>query len=339
MQELEKRALEEPSDPYVWAVIVAIATSVVLYFGRYGFIQMFSTIMVVGFTGITMFTVLLLQSKEFWAISGSEFVDGLRFQIPPAGALPTVSPVATALAAFGIIGVGASELIMYPYWCLEKGYAKFTGPREDSSEWAQRARGWMRVMHIDVWASMVVYTFATVAFYLLGAAVLGRVGLNPAGGEMVRTLSEMYVPVFGTWAPSVFLLGAVAVLYSTFFVAAAGQSRMVADGLGLFGWHDGSDATRARWTRVVSVLWPLVAVVLYCWIRAPARMVLASGVAQAIMLPMLGWSALYFRYRRCDARLRPSMLWDLSLWISVAGLAIAGTWSAISNLPAFLGGG
>ena len=40
-----------------------------------------------------------------------------------------------AFAAFGIIGVGASELIYYPYWCLEKGYASFVttpganGPR------------------------------------------------------------------------------------------------------------------------------------------------------------------------------------------------------------------
>ena len=329
---LQQGVPAEPTDPYIWACVVAIATSILLYFGRYRLIQSLSTIMVVGFTAMTMLTVLLLQTKEFWAIRESEIAEGMRFQIPPANSLLSRTPLATALAAFGIIGVGASELIMYPYWCLEKGYAKFTGPREDTLSWASRASGWMRVMHIDVWFAMVVYTFATVAFYLLGAAVLGRVGLNPSGGEMVRALSEMYVPVFGSWAPSVFLIGAVAVLYSTFFVAAAGHSRMVADGLGLFGWHDGTDDTRSRWSRVLGTIWPLVAVILFCWIRAPALMVLASGVAQAIMLPMLGWSALYFRYWRCDTRLRPSMLWDLCLWISVTGLFVAGVWSAISNL-------
>ncbi len=36
--------------------------------------------------------------------------------------------IVTALATFGIIGVGASELISYPYWCLEKGYARSAGP-------------------------------------------------------------------------------------------------------------------------------------------------------------------------------------------------------------------
>ena len=38
----------------------------------------------------------------------------------------------TAFAALGIIGVGASELIYYPYWCLEKGYAARVGPRDEA---------------------------------------------------------------------------------------------------------------------------------------------------------------------------------------------------------------
>lgn len=337
LESLKQNLPPEPNDAYIWAFIISLATSCLLYIGHYGLIQTLSTIMVVGFTLVTLLTVGLLQTKTFWAIRGQEIAEGMAFQIPSASAIANETPLATAFAAFGIIGVGASELIMYPYWCLEKGYAKFTGPAENSVEWAQRAKGWMRVMQLDVWVSMVVYTFATVAFYLLGAAVLGRVGLNPAGGDMVRTLSQMYVPVFGTWAPIIFLIGAVAVLYSTFFVAAAGHSRIVADGLGLFGWHDSSDRTRARWARVLGTLWPLVAFVLLCWLQAPAKMVLASGVSQAIMLPMLGFSALFFRYRQCDPRLRPKVLWDLGLWISITGLFIAGLWSAISNLGPLFG--
>ena len=29
----------------------------------------------------------------------------------------------------------------------------------------------MRVMRVDAWGAMIIYTFATVAFYLLGAAI------------------------------------------------------------------------------------------------------------------------------------------------------------------------
>lgn len=324
--------LGKPHDTYLWAAIIAVITSVLLFVGRYGLIQVVATVLVGTFTAITIATLFMLQSKPGWAVSGQELATGLSFRLPPVGESLVTNPVATALGAFGIIGVGAIELIMYPYWCLEKGYAKYTGPRDGTRQWIERARGWMRVLHVDVWLSMVVYTFATVAFFLLGAAVLGRAGLNPEGSDMIRTLSEMYVPVFGSWAPPVFLFGAFAVLYSTYFVAAAGNARMIADALGLFGLTDGSEATRMWWTRIFSAIWPLVAFVVFWIVRAPAAMVLLCGIGQAVMLPMLGIAALYFRFRRCDENLRPGRLWDVLLWISFLGFVIAATWAIYSKL-------
>jgi len=324
--------LKEPKDTYIWASIIALVTSVLLYVGRYRFIQLVATALVVTFTMVTIITLIMLQTKPEWAVRGHELAAGLSFRLPPAIEGITSNPVATALAAFGIIGVGAAELIMYPYWCLEKGYAKWTGRRDGTAQWGRRARGWIRVLYTDAWASMIVYTFATIAFYLLGAAVLGRTRLNPAGKDMVRTLAEMYVPVFGPWAHGVFLTGAFAVLYSTFFVAAAGNARMVADALGLFGLTDTSEATRQKWTHIISVIWPFVALVLYFFVRAPAAMVLASGTGQAIMLPMLGAAALYFRYRRSDKDLRPGRVWDTLLWLSFVGFLIIGSWSLYSIL-------
>ena len=54
-------------------------------------------------------------------------------------------------------------------------------------------------MQLDAWFSMVVFTVATVAFYLLGAAVLHPQGLDPKGKEMIPTLSLMYLkPLEGT---------------------------------------------------------------------------------------------------------------------------------------------
>ena len=322
-------SLAEPADAYIWAGLVAVVTAVLLYAGRYRLIQAVSTVLVMAFTVMTIASVIALQQTT-WAVSAAEFWSGLSLRLPAD--VPGINPVATALAAFGIIGLGSSELIMYPYWCLEKGYAKYAGPRDGSPGWADRARGWVRVLYTDAWLSMIVYTFATVAFYLLGAAVLWRIGLNPAGGNMVRTLAEMYVPVFGPWGEWVFLFGAVAVLYSTFFVAAAGNARMVADGLGLFGLHSGSEETRMRWTRAISVLWPLVAVSILFFVRAPVAMVLASGLAQAVMLPMLGVAVLYFRYRRLDVRLRPGRVWDGFLWLSCAGFLVVGGWAVVGFL-------
>ena len=327
----------ESKDDIYWAAIIAGITMVVLVVGRYGLIQSFATVMVAGFTFITIGNLIHLQSLPEWQVGWQDFVDGLSFKIPSGGDSEAgKSGLATALMAFGIIGVGATELIQYPYWCKEKGYAKWTGPRDDSPEWAVRANGWLKVMRWDAWASMFVYTFATVAFYLLGAAVLGRTGLNPEGSQMIRTLAEMYVPVFGGAAQYIFLFGAFAVLYSTFFVANASHARVTADAVRVFGFSSGGERSNRFWTVVFCALFPLLCLLVHVFVRAPKQLVLTSGLMQAIMLPMLGTAALFFRYRRCDSRVKPGLLWDAFLWVSVAGLLLAGGWAFFDKITALV---
>lgn len=319
-----KRQKPKAHDSYIWAAIIAIGTAGILYAGRYGFIQLFSTLMVFSFTIITVINLFVLQKSGIWAVSGGEFLDGLKFQLPPAQPGSDKTPLLIALAAFGIIGVGASELVAYPYWCIEKGYARFTGQRDDSDAWAERARGWMRVMRWDAWCSMVVYTFATVAFYLLGAAILHRTGLNPGGPELVRTLGVMYEPVFGQWAQAVFLFGAIAVLYSTFFVANAGHSRVFTDALKVTGLGIENEKARLRSVKIFSIVFPMLCLGVYILFPDPVKLIIISGIMQGIMLPMLAGAALWFRYRRSDKRILPGSAWDFFLWLSALGMLISG---------------
>ena len=318
-------ALPAPFDETAWCVITGLVTAALLALGRYRLIELVSLALVGTFTLVTLLALALLQVDPVWAISGRELASGLVPALPPA--IGGRSPIVTALATFGIIGVGASELMIYPYWCLEKGYGAAVGPRDDSPAWARRAKGWLRVMQLDAWTSMVVYTLVTVCFYLLGAATLGRLGLVPAGGEMVRTLGAMYTPVFGAWAGGAFRVGAFAVLYSTLFVAAAGNARMVADGLILAGWLPADERSRAAWARRISVAWVLVATLLALLIRQPVAMVLASGIAQSVMLAAIGVAVVFFRWWETDPRLAPSRAWDALLAASVAGLVTVGLWT------------
>jgi len=312
-------------DALVWATLATALTCLVLGIGRYRLIQAVATTTVAGFTALTLMTLFLLQRDPEWAVRGSELARGLSFSLPEARG--DARPVATALATFGMIGVGAAELVFYPYWCIEKGYARWTGVQDDSAAWTARARGWLRVMRLDAWVSAVVYTFATVAFFLLGAAVLGRVGLDPGRGDLVRTLGAMYEPVFGSWARPVFLAGAFCVLYSTFFVAMASIARVVADALVHLGLIAGDETTRARWVRGLSIALPLVSYVVYAFVRAPLGPVLAGGVAQALVLPILGVAALQQRFAFAPRGLRPGRAWDAALLVSCAGLVVAGSWT------------
>ncbi len=333
-REVAKSEGKEPAvsnDSMIWATGITLITILLLVIGRYGLIQNVSTALVASFTLVTLITVFDLQAHAEWRVSWAELIDGMSFRIPEGKGM------IVALAAFGIIGVGATELIQYPYWCLEKGYAKWTGPRDESDAWEKRARGWVKVLQWDAWCSMIVYTFATLGFYILGAAILGRTGLDPEGEQMIRTLGQMYVPVFGSAAQAVFLFGAFAVLYSTFFVATASHARVCADALRLFGLSNGDEKAYRFWVRIFCIALPLLFLGSYAFFKAPKQLVLAGGFMGALMLPLLGVAALYFRYRRCDARLVPGKLWDIGLWVSIAGLFVAGGYALYSKVIELVG--
>ena len=142
------------------------------------------------------------------------------------------------------------------------------------------------------------------------------------GANLVRTLGEMYEPAFGSWGQAVFLFGAFAVLYSTFFVATASHARVCADALRVFGVSKADEGSYRFWVRIFFGVLPVLFLVTFAFIPAPKQLVLAGGFMGALMLPLLGVTALYGRYRRGDARLAPSLVWDVFLWFSVAGLFV-----------------
>ena len=292
--------------------MTALAGILLLLSGGYQRIERVTTVLVVSVTLITVACVLLLPSMGY-GVTLSDIEKGFNLDLfaLPAGA------IAAAFGAFGITGVGASELYAYPYWCLEKGYGRYTGPRDQSPEWAARARGWMRVMYLDAWVSMIVFTVATVSFYVLGATVLHRQGLVPAKSEMIKTLSEMYVPTFGSWTKIVFLIGAWAVLFKTLYVASASNSRLTADFLGLARFvRYTSAADRVKWIRRCCVFYPALGLVWYLCLRDPRAMTILGGFVQAATLPIISAAAIFLRYRRLDPRLAPSKLSDACMWLA-----------------------
>ncbi len=300
-----------------WTIIMAASILVMLLRGKYSYIEKTTVLMVVSFTLITIACAIMIGWTPY-RIEWTDFVDGLRFQLPVGG-------LAVAFAAFGITGVGATELIYYPYWCLEKGYARYVGKVDDSAAWVERARGWIGVMQTDTLVAMLLYTLATVAFYALGASVLFTMGEVPAGYDMVRTLSLMYIETLGPWAFYLFLLGAFFVLYSTNFSATASNSRVLVDFLELIRvLRIQSEAHRLRKHRLmIAILVPLYTI-WYILVGQPVLMVIIGGTAQACLLPIIGFSTVYLRYKHIDPRITPGLIVDLLLWgSSTAMLAFA----------------
>lgn len=318
---------------YIWASLTTLAAVLLLLSGGYKRLERITTILVGLVTAFTVASVVILQWTTF-RISVPDLESGFTM------AVPTMA-VALAFSAFGITGVGASELFAYPYWCIEKGYARSTGARSADESWARRARGWTRVMQLDAWFSMVVFTIATIAFYLLGAAVLHPQGLDPKGPEMIPTLSRMYVqPLQGTpmapyrsWTRVGFLLGAWAVLFKTLYVATAANSRLTADFLNLTGlWRPHGLKGRERVIRAFCVFYPVLALGLYYAWREPQGLIQVGGIAQALMLPIISGGILYLRGRDTDRRVGPSFLSDIFTWLAFFAISGVALYSVVDLL-------
>lgn len=295
----------------VWVGVCLALTVGVLLGGGYERIERFALVKVGLFTVLTVCAAaVLLRRPE--AMSAGDVASGLSFQLPAAG-------LATAIAVFGITGVGATELVMYPYWCVEKGYARFVGPREASDAWVRRARGWIRVMHLDITCSLAIYTMATVAFYLLGAGVLNRMGEVPAAQDTIVVLSRIYTQTLGEWALWLFYAGAVVTLYGTIFASTAAHSRLFADAVRLAGGFERDDhQRRLRWRSLFVVVLAVVPAIFYWFLESPVQMVVMGGLAQAALLPLIGLAAIYLRHRHLPPEIQPSTATTVALWLATA---------------------
>ena len=100
--------------PKIIATAMGLSLVFILAVGRYSLVERFSAGLVILFTISTIFALGALQLTEF-SITSANLIAGLQFKLP--------ANFSVAFAALGVIGIGAAELIYYPYWCLEKGYA------------------------------------------------------------------------------------------------------------------------------------------------------------------------------------------------------------------------
>ncbi|MFN0038639.1 MAG: Nramp family divalent metal transporter [Burkholderiales bacterium] len=292
-----------------WVIGFFVLTLILLLGGAYHRIERLAMIKVGLFTLITLLSaVVLTRMPEYF--SWGDVWQGFSFELPAAG-------LATALAVFGITGVGATELYMYTYWCVEKGYARYTGPHDESEAWKRRARGWVRVMNMDVIFSMIIYTVATVAFYLLGAGILHGMGLVPKGSEMIVVLSNIYTQTLGGWAKWLFYFGAIVVLYGTIFAATAGHSRMCADLMRLLGVFKNDDIkARNKWRDIFIVVLTGIPVILYfIFGENPVAMVKWGGLAQAWTLPVISLGTVYLVHRYLPKELKATALGNFLLWV------------------------
>jgi hypothetical protein len=132
---------------------------------RYKRIEFITTVLVAA-SRLRRRCALLLGDRVSGAV---DIADGFSLKV---FSLPAAA-IALAFSTFGS-PAWCERVVCYPYWCLEKGYARFTGPRSDihSGPSARLAPSCGRP-----WS--MVFTAATVAYFLSNRVAPGLASEGP----------------------------------------------------------------------------------------------------------------------------------------------------------------
>ncbi|MDD7586223.1 MAG: Nramp family divalent metal transporter [Corynebacterium glucuronolyticum] len=309
-----------PTDPLsiaLWVWIMAVLAIAIHMANRYEVIEKISTVLVVVVTFLVIAMVFAIQFTEF-AWTGADLVDGMRFRIA-AGSM------GIALSMFGLTGVGAGEISGYSFWVVEKGYAAWTGPNDGSDAWVARARGWIRVMKLDAWVAWVIYTLSTAAFYMLGATVLYKQGLEVTGTDLVGTISRIFTDTIGSWVGPLFLLFAGIALYKTILANVPSLARQTGASLAVFNFYDWKDhQKRNKVMRVLMIVLPILWAGAVTIFQSPLFLVLLGGTLNAVYLMIVAISTLYLAKTDTDPRIKDGTGFRALLVVSAIAIFAVG---------------
>ena len=308
-----------------WVALMVVIAIAIHFSNRYGIVEKVSTVLVVLVTAVVVALVLGIQFTPFsWG--AADLAGGMQLRI-------AAGTMGIALSMFGLTGIGAGEISSYSFWCVEKGYAAWTGPKDGSQAWAERARGWISVMKKDAWLSWVVYTLSTAAFYILGAAVLHPQGLAPKGNDVLKVLSRIFSDTMGGWAGVGFLVFAAIALFKTILANVPSLSRQTAAALSIFGAFDWKDmAARDRMMRFLMVFLPIIWGLLGVVVSSPLQMVILGGILNALYLMAVAVATLYLSRTQTDPRIKDGKAFMVYLVISAIAVFAVGLISLVDML-------
>ncbi|MEB2786434.1 Nramp family divalent metal transporter [Algoriphagus persicinus] len=308
--------------PTLLAFILGAVASLLIYRNYYNIVERTSMFLVFGFTIFTLASVVAVSYSPF-AFTISDVLSGLTFELPS-------ELIFVAIGAFGITGVASDEIIAYTYWCLEKGYAKFAGENDGSPEWKERANGWIKIMYLDAIVAMIIYTVVTAAFYLLGASILHGNEDIPSGNHLIETLANIYTQTLGGNARLAYITGAFFVLFSSVFATLAYWTRLFPDIFGELGWIAYDDLkTRKTWVALLAWVLPVLWAIAFAFVKLPAFMVLSGGVVGSILLILVVYAAVQFRFKNSPLNLASGIITTILFWLSVLSIGLVSIYGIV----------
>ncbi|MHB8903239.1 MAG: Nramp family divalent metal transporter [Thermoguttaceae bacterium] len=285
-----------------WAIVVVVAILLLLLKGAYGPVEKIAIVLALTLLAGVFYSLSVFHPRLDWI---------LREAVPrfPRGSGQTL------ISLLGWTAGGTSTLL-YSFWILEKGYAlPRSGPKaEPDPSRTRQFRLWLSLAGLDAGLSYLAMIFVSLAFLMIGAIALGSAGpggtpLVPAKEETMALLSRMLTSAAGPQALYVFLVAALAILWSTILGLIDGKSRAIRTAIrisvpGSRRWSD------LAWYRFgVSMLCLVMFALLFT--GEPVALITVVSAIEAPVLSLAAVMLMYLLDTRLDRAYRPGVVWHL----------------------------
>ena len=309
-----------------WSVIIFAVIGSILWFSLYDALEKLIAVLVCGFSLSVVVALMLLifSPNPAYPLTLADVASGMTFSLGDPAERAAVAFAVISL--LGALGTTANEMFMYPYWILEKGYARNVGSDDDEGR-IERAKGWIRVLQLDAGVATLLATVITAAYFLVGCAILHKKGEVPTGINVVEQLSQIYTETYGAWSYGVFMFGGFCTLFSTIVVVVAASGRMWTDLLSSMGVLNYDDPTaRRRYNRIFQNIYltAFLGITLYSTLSGvpPEKLVIMGQFINGLVnTPLLMIGIIYLAYKT-DNRLRMSTVTSLMLILTAGAIMV-----------------
>jgi len=274
-----------------WAVIVVILAYVLLLSGSYGPVEkaafVLSFVLIVG----VLYSLAALRPDIVW------FFKGVAPKLPSGSGQ-------TAVSLLGWTAGGTSTLI-YSFWILEKGIGRGKSEEKDF-------KGWLSFIRLDTGISYFLMILISFAFLVIGVLVLSTAGpdggpLIPAREETTSVLSRLLTVAAGPKTKFIFLVAALAILYSTVIGLVDGKSRALRSATKII-FPKSKKISDINMYRLYATLMCLI-IFAFLFTKRPVVLIVLISAVEAPVLSISAIMLIYLMNKKLSRPMRPGLLW------------------------------
>ena len=274
-----------------WAVIVVILAYVLLLSGSYGPVEKAAFILSFILIAGVLYSLAALRPDVAW------FFRSLAPKLPAGSGQ-------TAVSLLGWTAGGTSTLI-YSFWILEKGIGRGK-PVE------KNFKGWLSLIRLDTGISYFLMILISFAFLTIGVLVLSTAGpeggpLIPAREDTTSILSRLLTVAAGPQTKFIFLVAALAILYSTVIGLVDGKSRALRSATRIIFPRSRKISEKNMYRLYATLM--CVIIFAFLFTKRPVVLIVLISAIEAPVLSLSALMLIYLMHKKMPRYMRPGLVW------------------------------